>query len=205
MKLAGQRNPSVLQNHYLDTMCTIDGSAIFLGTCPRTDLTQDFRSATMERNAQLPQTLPSEAKTELERTPKYASLTKELERLGRQVGLSNKSTRNQVYKERRKLEDDALKRYQQSRVRAYPTKVQEHEQHDWRKGHFDRVRHMKPELNRLSRILSLRVHLRSPDGIAALKDLIALRRSDCRVAYQQALQPINGRCPVLSCRQEMIQ
>ncbi|KAI1371263.1 hypothetical protein F4677DRAFT_435972 [Hypoxylon crocopeplum] len=45
--------------------------------------------------------------------------------------------------------------------------------------------------------------LRSPEGISALRDLIAHRKADCRVAYQEVLQHIDGCCPVPSCCQEM--
>jgi hypothetical protein len=62
---------------------------------------------------------------------------------------------------------------------------------------------MQPERDRLARTLSLRVPLRSPEGISALQDLIALRTNDCRVAYQDALRPVDGRCPVPSCDQEI--
>ncbi|KAK3361657.1 hypothetical protein B0T24DRAFT_538692 [Lasiosphaeria ovina] len=209
LKFAGQRNPKVLLNHYLDDMCTVDGAAIFLGTKPRDDLTQDFRSATMKRSAQLPQTLPSEVKRELESRPEYVQIMDELHRLEPQIELALdketadclKDRRSRLREKRRKLEHTALKEHQKSRVRAYPTNPKEHEQRDWRKGHFDRIRHLKPELDRLSYTLSLRVPLQSPQGISALRDLIALRRNDCRVAYQEVLRPVNGHCP--SCRLEM--
>lgn len=62
---------------------------------------------------------------------------------------------------------------------------------------------MVPERDRLARTLPLAVPLRSPEGISALQDLIALRTNDSRVAYQEALRPIGGRCPVPTCGQEI--
>jgi hypothetical protein len=62
---------------------------------------------------------------------------------------------------------------------------------------------MVPERNRLARTLPLAVPLRSPEGISALRDLIALRTNDSRVAYQDVLRPIEGRCPVPTCGLEI--
>lgn len=191
LKFAGQRNPKVLLNHYLDDMWTVDGAAIFLGMNPRKDLTTDFRSATMKKSAQLSQTLPSKVKAELENRKDYVCLTDDLDRLELRIASAVekkpadqlKAERSRLYEKRRKLEQQALKEYQESQVRAYPIKPKEHEQRDWRKGHFDRTRHMKPELDRLTHTLSLRVPLQSPKGISALRDLITLRKIDCHVAY----------------------
>ncbi|KAH8598543.1 hypothetical protein B0O99DRAFT_683945 [Bisporella sp. PMI_857] len=62
---------------------------------------------------------------------------------------------------------------------------------------------MVPERDRLARTLPIAVPLRSPEGISALQDLIALRTNDSRVAYQEALRLIGGRCPVPTCGQEI--
>lgn len=58
---------------------------------------------------------------------------------------------------------------------------------------------MMPERDRLAQTLSLGVPLRSPKGITAMKDLIALRTGDCRVAYQDVLRPVDSICPVPYC------
>jgi hypothetical protein len=58
-----------------------------------------------------------------------------------------------------------------------------------------------PERDRLARTLPLPFPLRSPEGRAALEDLIALYRGDSRVAYQPVLRPVLGCCPVPSCEQ----
>ena len=69
---------------------------------------------------------------------------------------------------------------------------------------------MDPERDRLADTLALAVPLRSPEGISALEDLIALLTKDSRVAYQQVFQPIKGPtegqgpvCPVPSCAREI--
>jgi hypothetical protein len=85
----------------------------------------------------------------------------------------------------------------------YPTDREAHEQSDWHRGHLSRILHMMPERKRLFHTLSLTVPLRSPEGISALRDLITLRTSDYSVAFQDVLRPVDGRCPVPSCRMEM--
>jgi hypothetical protein len=78
------------------------------------------------------------------------------------------------------------------------------EQGDWRRSYFNRVvRHMVPERDRLARTLPLTVPLRSPEGISALRDLVALRANDSRVAYQEELRPMGDSCPVPSCNRNI--
>jgi hypothetical protein len=57
------------------------------------------------------------------------------------------------------------------------------------------------ERDRLSRTLTLLAPLRSEEGISALRNLIALRTNDSRVAYQEVLQLIKGRCLIPTCGQ----
>lgn len=57
---------------------------------------------------------------------------------------------------------------------------------------------MIPERDRLTDTLALIVLLRSPQGISALQDLIALLINNSRVVYQEVFRPIEGRCLVPS-------
>ncbi|KAF4637868.1 hypothetical protein G7Y89_g201 [Cudoniella acicularis] len=92
--------------------------------------------------------------------------------------------RRHVYKQRQKLISAELANYRRTQLRFY----------------FDRVvRHIVPKRDRLSRTLTLSAPLRSEEGISALRDLIALRTNDSRVAYQEVLRPIEGRCLVPTC------
>lgn len=109
-----------------------------------------------------------------------------------------------VYKQRHKLEDDELKKYCKTTKRVHPDrrKLQQGEKYcvDLCRTHFDRIRHMTPERDRLARTLFLPAQLQSPEGISAIRDLIALRTNDCRVAYQDVLQPVHDRHNVSRCR-----
>ncbi|KAK0743500.1 hypothetical protein B0T18DRAFT_468843, partial [Schizothecium vesticola] len=176
LKFADQQNSSVLRRNYLGTMNTVDGAATYLGMDIRHDLTEDFRSATMRWNSDLPLKLPASGRAELEQQKEYATLKRSIESLSLQINDENtleearqqlRKQRNLAYSKRRWLEKNKLRECQQNQ----PI-------NDWRRDHFLRVLHMMPERERLFRTLSLRVPLRSPQGISALRDLIALRTSD---------------------------
>ncbi|KAI9739317.1 MAG: hypothetical protein M1834_007530 [Cirrosporium novae-zelandiae] len=60
-----------------------------------------------------------------------------------------------------------------------------------------------PERDRLARILPPAVPLRSPEGISAFRDLIALRTNNPHVAYQEVLRLVGGHCPVSTCGEDI--
>ena len=94
--------------------------------------------------------------------------------------------------------------YRRTQRRVHTTQCEVDDQGEWHRSYFDRVvRRMVPERDRLARTLPIAAPLRSPEGISALQDLIALRTNDSRVAYQEALRPIGGCCPVPTCGQEI--
>ncbi len=211
MKFAAQRNPRVIGGHYLHDLTTIDGASSFLGMDPRRDLTEDFRTATLRRNPDVSQSLPSHLRKQLKERDDYIAITKEIGDLNIQIETAAacgkdcdqyKAKRVAAYKKRAKLEKDELITYQMSAKRVHPAQREGH-QTDRRRTHFDRIRHMVPERDRLARTLFQRVSLRSPEGISAMRDLIALRTNDSRIAYQEVLRPTGSRCPVDSCRREM--
>ncbi|RYP14043.1 hypothetical protein DL767_010440 [Monosporascus sp. MG133] len=210
-QFAAQRNLKTLVGHYLHSLTTIDGAACFLEMQPRNDLTQDFRTATMKRNPDLRHSLPSKMQAELESRDDYAALTRQIENLSLQIKTATdqaaltrlRDERSRAYKNRAQLEHKEQEKFRQSQKRVPKTEREAHRQSDWQKTHFNRIRHMMPERNRLAQTLSRRAPLRSPDGISVMKDLIALRTGDCRVAYQDVLRPVNGVCPAPDCDIEM--
>jgi molecular chaperone GrpE (heat shock protein) len=205
MKFAAHRNSGTLVGHYLDDMSNVDGAAAFLNLEPRRDLTEDFRSASMKRNPNLRHSLPTKSLGELKQRRDYINLSEQIEDLSVQVTSATteearkelKARRHCLYKQRQKLIDEELANYQQ---RVNTTRCEIDDQGEWHRSYFERVvRHMVPERDRLARTLSLAAPLRSPEGISALRDLIALLRNDSRVAYQEVLRPIEGCCPVPNC------
>lgn len=194
-------------------MNTIDGTGSFLHTDVRHDLADDFRSTSMRWNPDMILTLPAEEQAELERQEEYVAITRKINHLNLKIGDEFateeererfKAERSQVYAQRKKLQDKKLRELQQTQPLEYPTERELHEQAIWQQTHFNRIYHTMPERHRLAHLLFLRVPIRSPEGMEALRYLVDLRTNDCNVAYQDVLRPINGRCPVPSCQQEMI-
>ncbi|KAK8071921.1 hypothetical protein PG996_005269 [Apiospora saccharicola] len=210
MKFAAHRNPRTLVGHYLADMTNVDGTASFLGLKPRRDLTEDFRSASMRREPNLPSALPAKLREALQSQPDYSEITSQIKALLYKIdtaGLGEDrkhliAQRDQLYRQRSQLVMDALETYQQDYSRVSHSEG-EQEAKDWRRVQFDRVRHMMPERGRLADSLPTRVAPRSDVWVTTLRDLIALRTNNCRVAYQEALRPSDGRCPVAFCGQEM--
>jgi hypothetical protein len=212
MKFAGHRNSKTLVGHYLDDMSNIDGAAAFLGLEPRRDITEDFRSASMGRNPVLRHSLPAKDQEELEQRRDYVELCEQIEKLSLQIKAALtedvreelKLQQHQLYFQRRRLRGIELDKYRKSQRRVYRTQLEAHDDGDWHRSYFDRaVRQLVPERDRLADTLELAVPLRSPQGISALEDLLALLKNDSRVAYQQGFRPIEGRCPVPSCARDM--
>jgi len=211
LKFASQHNTHVLVNHYLGNVSSIDGAANFLGMELRTDLAEDFLSATMRRNPGLCQTLPARVEEELKKSREYVSLEAEMGSLTLEIESATseetrtelKAQRKMLYDQRRGLKKKALEKHQEGQKLVYDT-LKDHEQGDWRQAHFDRICHvLHPARRRLARTIGLTAWPRSPVWISALEDLVALRNSDCSVAYQDVLRPVRGKCPVPSCRRDM--
>ncbi|KAK3366405.1 hypothetical protein B0H63DRAFT_456111 [Podospora didyma] len=138
LKLASQSNTHALINHYLGNVSSIDGASNYLGTERQTELAEDFLSATMRRN-------PEE---ELKTSQEYVSLERQIENLILEVEAATlgdtrtelKAQRKILYDQRRVFKKKALQKYQEDQKLAYET-PKNHEQGDWRQGHFDRICH----------------------------------------------------------------
>lgn len=204
----------MLINKYLGSVSTVDGAGSYLGMELRTDLAEDFRSASVGRNPDLRFSLPAKEAEELRKSPTYLSLTKKINNINLEIETSTSPKaqtelelrRKVAYKERRLLENNKLKEFQASQKVVYETDRKDYEQSDWRHNHFSRISHMLPEERvRLASTLQMRAWPRSPEWISALRDLISLRSNDYSVAYQKELRPIQGRCPVAACRNDLAQ
>ena len=212
LRFASQNNTNVLVNHYLGNISTIDGAGSFLGMELRTDLAEDFRSASAGRNPNLRFSLSTEAAEELRNSPEHILLTKNISevnveieaQISPEIRAQLEVQRKAAYKERRLLESTKLKELQASQKIIYDIEREDYEQNNWRQGHFSRIIHVLPEERlRLADTLQLKASPRSPEWISALRDLISLRTNDHSVVYQEELRPIRGRCQVSSCSREL--
>jgi hypothetical protein len=118
LKFADQQNSAVLRRHYLGAINTIDGAASFLDMDIRHNLTEDFHSATMRWNMDLPLGLPAKEQAELEQQEEYTELTRKIERFTlliedehttEEARKRYKVHRSQAYAERRRLARNKLR------------------------------------------------------------------------------------------------
>ncbi|KAL3952669.1 hypothetical protein ACCO45_012612 [Purpureocillium lilacinum] len=212
LRFASQHNTHVLVNHYLGNMSTIDGAGTYLNMRPRTDLVEDFRSATMRWNPGLYLSLSAKDKEELEGSLEYKAVTRGINELSTRIREATTEDEKQQLKYQRRLEYDRRKAIENKRLREiqaaqkiiYDWGDDPHEQHDWRQIHFDRISHMlPPERLRLAKSMTLRAWPRSSEWVSVLKDLIALRENNDNAAYQEVMRPIQGYCAVPPCRKPM--
>jgi hypothetical protein len=194
----GGHAPRVFQTFYM-AEGSVDGQNSFLNRPLRTDFIEDMRGISLQCNPELWQSLPAKMQHELQQRPDFIALQEELANLNNNIAATDEETgrklraqRKALYAERQQLIKKELKERRKSQPRNHPSQGNQRDHH---RSFFNRVRHMMPERDHLARTLFLPVALRSPDGRAALEDLIALYKGDSRVAYQPVLRPILGCCP----------
>ncbi|KAK5988066.1 hypothetical protein PT974_12203 [Cladobotryum mycophilum] len=137
LKFASQNNTNVLVNHYLGNISTIDGAANFLGMQHRTDLAEDFRSATMKWNPNLQSALSMMDLEKLEKNPDYQEVCRTIDELTRKIATTSSESirtdlqtqRSVVYEERRAIQRKTLKQIQTSQPITYNTNGTLYERH----------------------------------------------------------------------------
>jgi hypothetical protein len=202
----GGHLPGVFQTFYM-AEGSVDGQNSFLNRPLRTDFIEDMRGISLQYNPELWQSLPAKMQHELQQRQDFITIQEKLANLNDNIAGTDEETRREfraqrkaLYAERQQLIKKELEERRKSQPRNHPSQGNQRDHH---RSFFNHVRHMMPERDRLARTLFLPVALRSPDGRAALEDLIALYKGDSRVAYQPVLRPVLGCCPVPRCRFEI--
>jgi hypothetical protein len=119
LKFALQKSSRVLGNYYLYDLTIVNGALCYLGIKPRTDLTEDFRTAKIRRNPDIGQSLPFNIRDELQQRDEYVLITKEIKKLKHQIkNIINenelcklKAARTTAYRHCSVLEKKELKKY----------------------------------------------------------------------------------------------
>lgn len=166
----------------------------------------------MSRNPGLIQSIPLEEQKNLESSPDYRStensiaeirlLLKELDPKDKKEDLQRQLKEKQD--KLRALKRQKLRDLQTSQKIVYESEESLHEQWDQRRSRLNRFKHMlSDERIRLAKIMMEPVSPRSEEWVSALKDLVALRITSSQVAFQEGLRPIDGGCPVPSCKRAM--
>jgi hypothetical protein len=165
----------------------------------------------MRWNPDLAFRLPSKRMEEIKDSTEYRSMTEEIDILTQNIAADfegNTSTlraqRTALYNKRNSLIRNKIRELQLEQKLDYETDKAPYEETDWHRGHFNRIKHMlPPERLRLATTMMTQASPRSETWTQVIEDLIHLRNMDCRVAYQAALQPVDGLCPFSACHQEI--
>lgn len=104
------------------------------------------------------------------------------------------SRRKKLYAEKKKLADTELRKWQKSQPYCPGTTGNDNVPPCYYRSIFNRVRFLMPERDRLASTLFETVTLRSPTGLSALRDMIALCEVDAEVEVRAGLEPDKCRC-----------
>ncbi|KIW56900.1 hypothetical protein, variant [Exophiala xenobiotica] len=212
MKFAGHENSDTFFGSYMPQISTVDGQSSYWGKARRTVYLEGFRGLSLQHHPQMLQSLPAKVEANLQARADSIALNEEIESLGERMrrlpvehdGQRERTRREELYWQKRQMVSEELSRWQE----IQPRKVNQDTETEASPvaslpSFFGRVRRLDPPRDRLASSLFLDVPLRSPEGRAALQDMITLCQENPKVAYRPSLRPENGRCPVSTCAVEM--
>ena len=189
MKHAGQKDPNTYNNHYQPNNSGTDGQGSYFGLEVRSIVNDLFRGLTVARNPQLWQSLPAEKQEEFENSPEFVAIEKELADMQGQRDSDSASRRRKLYAKKRTLTEKELRKCQKAQQYRPGTNSKDNGPPCYHRSIFDRVRFLMPERDRLASALFETTTLRSPTGLSALQDMIALCEKDAEVELRPGLAP----------------
>lgn len=212
MKFAGHENSDTFFGSYMPQISTVDGQSSYWGKARRTIYLEGFRGLSLQHHPQMLQSLPAKVEANLKERADFIALNEEIESLGARIrrlpvghhSQRERTRREELYWQKRQTVSEELGRWQE----IQPRKVNQDTETEPSPvaslpSFFSRVRRLDPPRDRLASSLFLDVPLRSPEGRAALQDMITLCQENPKVAYRPSLRPESGRCPVSTCAVEM--
>ena len=186
-RYAGHTNANIQAKHYTHTNAA-DGQAAFFGKPGRKHILDLFRTFSIPRNPSLWQCLPAEKQYELENSQEFLELEEKLIALESKVDNKAADYREKLLKKRRELKDRALRTAQKQQP------IEHNDSPGYHRSLFGRVRFKMPPRDRLATDLFKAVPLRSPTGLACLRDLIELYQQRTEVEYRPGLEPDKCNC-----------
>ena len=189
MKHAGQRDSNTFNNHYMPNNSGTDGQASYFRTELRSIVNDLFRGLSLPRNPKLWQSLPAEKQHEFENSSKYINIEEEIAALKGKNDANSITRRKELYTQKRKLTADELRKWQ--KVQPYRPDVDDEDNTSpcYHRTIFNRTRFLMPERDRLASVLFEVAALRSPTGLSALRDMVALCQKDAEVEFRPGLEP----------------
>ncbi|EJT68897.1 hypothetical protein, variant [Gaeumannomyces tritici R3-111a-1] len=194
MKHAGHIDPATYNKHYQPNNSGTDGQASYFGQEVRSIVNDLFRGLTVPRNPLLPQSLPAEKQEALKASPEFIAIEKKAATLSGRQDQKSTSLRKKLYEEKRRLADRELRQWQKTQPHGTGTSGTATSPPCYHRGIFNRVKFLMPERDRLASSLFETDTLRSPTGLQALGDMIALCEADAEVKFRPGLEPEKCRC-----------
>jgi hypothetical protein len=200
MQFAGQKDPKIFNKSY-NHKNRVSGVDSYWGRKKREDHLSEIRVGNLPFDPQLSHRLPAQQRYELEQTPAFRDISRELEDLQfekqKDPPIQEICDRNKIqsklYEAKRQLIREALAEWQKN-AKGAPTATQESS--PYTQSMFERTRRLDPVRGRLAENLFLDVPLRSETGSMVIKDMILLCRGAPEVAYRPSCQPTEkGQCP----------
>ncbi|KAK0636608.1 hypothetical protein B0T17DRAFT_85569 [Bombardia bombarda] len=202
MKYAGQKDSTTFINHYMPNI-TADGQGSYFGTEARSLVIDLFMSLTLPRNPKLAQSLPAEKRHEFENTQEYIDLEEQITTLSGKKYVDSAKLRKGLYDQRRKLSDKELRKGQKLQPnKLAPGGVEIAALEGHHRTIFGRTRFLMPERDRLASSLLEVTPLRSPVGLAALRDLVALYLKETEIEVRPSLEPEKCSCSTIAGEQK---
>lgn len=187
MVYAGHTDPNTLATHYLPRNGA-DGQAAYHGQERRTLVLDLFRGLTIPLNPRLWQCLPAKQQYDFDTSPEIMRINRQILTLRGTADKKSQGERKKLYAEKRKLIAKRLRKWQKNQP------VKHDDSPGYHRAIFDRVRFLMPERDRLAQNLFLIDRLRSPAGLAVLRDMLALYQKRRNVEYRPGLESDKCHC-----------
>ena len=197
MKHGGHRSEGTHRDHYQPNNPGTDGQDAYLGGQLRTIVADLFRGMTVPYNPNLLQSLPAEKKYEIETSPEFVALERQLQDLKTEPPSKERERRRRnLHTERHKLKSTELRKAQESQpYKHLPTDAEEIQSIGGHRARFARFCCLTPERQRLAKSMFAVGWLRSPEGRSVLQDMIALYQQETEVAFRPGLEAEKYHCP----------
>ena len=175
-----------------------DGQNSYFGGELRSIVNDLFRGMTLSRNPELWQSLPAEKQHKLENTPEFVVIEEELKVLALPENTDSTAgnRRKTLNAQKRKLVSEELHKWQKLQPSNIPFSADGNDLIGYQRTQFHRTRCLMPERDRLASSLFLVAPIRSDEGRAVLRDMIALCQQETEVAFCPGLEPEKCSCPM---------
>ncbi|KAL2273120.1 hypothetical protein FJTKL_04930 [Diaporthe vaccinii] len=204
MKHAGHKDSRTYNVNYQPNNSGTDGQGSYFGGEVRTVVNDLFRGTTVSHNPQLSQCLPAEMEEALVNSTEYVAVQTELAALRGLKDPAAAKRRTKLYGVRKALRDQELRKWQKSQPNCLPKSGKESmPPPSYHRDIFNRVRFLMPQRDRLASTLLETHTLRSPTGLEALRDMVALCEADAEVVVRPGLEPSKCQCADATRRRKL--